>query len=98
MPLAMLLRRGAHYWSLATTAAMASIFNRLPSKKIQQHNLVGLLSHRFPILYLIDVDSTWTALSHIIRMKAFITDWGMPAFYRFNIYSNQSNEKLIPQC
>ena len=31
------------------------------------------------------------------RLRSFITYWGMPAFYRFNIYSNQSDQKLVPE-
>ena len=97
-PLALLLRRSAHYCSLATTAAMASIFNQLPSKRIQRDAFFALLPNSLHVLCLSDVNSTANVLARAVQMKAFVIVWGMPTFYRFNIYDNQSNEKLIPQC
>ena len=78
---------------------MAALLNRLPSL-IPEY---GPLSKLLPLNFLKSdrvnhPDSTSQIVLHIVQLRTFVTFWGMPTFYRFNIYSNQSNEKLIPQC
>ena len=98
-PMSALIRRASHYCSSVTTTSMAAVLNRLPAL-ISEYDIVSALLPLSSLksLTLNHHNSTSEIVVHNVQMRTFVMIWGMPTFYRFNIYNNQSNEKLVPQC
>ena len=99
--LSTVIRRAARYCSTVITAMMPLIFDRLPVGKIEKETFLASFPNffnNFHLLFLRYTHSISRILAYLVQMKTFVFYWGMPTFHRFNIYDNQSNEKLIPQC